>query len=306
MVLTNVPGPRRALSVAGTPLGGVLVWAPCSGSIGMSISIFSYAGQGHRRVPHRRRARPRPAGARRRGAGRGARHRPRRARRRLLVERLELRGGSARRPFARLTFSVGVSSPAAWERSWSSTAKRLICSIRATLSFTSSTASWSTSCTARVADHRRQIRRHAGALGERVELVRVERQQRHEVRAVVAVDDGLRDPARLAQRGLEVRRADVLAARRDDQVLLAPGDGDEAVRVDLAEVAGLQPAGRRRCRASRPRRGGSRRTRAARASAPRRPRRSPPRCRAAAGRRSRSGTRPGVLSVAAAHVSVIP
>ena len=45
MVLTNVPGPRRARSVAGTPLGGVLVWAPCSGSVGMSISIFSYAGK---------------------------------------------------------------------------------------------------------------------------------------------------------------------------------------------------------------------------------------------------------------------
>jgi WS/DGAT/MGAT family acyltransferase len=45
MVLTNVPGPRRRLSVAGTPLAGVLVWAPCSGSIAMSVSIFSYAGK---------------------------------------------------------------------------------------------------------------------------------------------------------------------------------------------------------------------------------------------------------------------
>jgi WS/DGAT/MGAT family acyltransferase len=45
MVLTNVPGPRSKLSVAGTELAGVLVWAPCSGSIGMSISIFSYAGK---------------------------------------------------------------------------------------------------------------------------------------------------------------------------------------------------------------------------------------------------------------------
>jgi hypothetical protein len=44
MVLTNVPCPRHRLSVAGTPLGGVLVWAPCSGSVGMSVSIFSYAG----------------------------------------------------------------------------------------------------------------------------------------------------------------------------------------------------------------------------------------------------------------------
>jgi hypothetical protein len=45
MVLTNVPGPRRPLSLAGTPLGGVLVWAPCSGTVGMSVSVFSYAGK---------------------------------------------------------------------------------------------------------------------------------------------------------------------------------------------------------------------------------------------------------------------
>jgi len=45
MVLTNVPGPRRRLSLAGTPLSGVLVWAPCSGSVGMSVSVFSYAGK---------------------------------------------------------------------------------------------------------------------------------------------------------------------------------------------------------------------------------------------------------------------
>ena len=45
MVLTNVPGPRKQLSLAGTVLGGVLVWAPCSGSVGMSVSVFSYAGK---------------------------------------------------------------------------------------------------------------------------------------------------------------------------------------------------------------------------------------------------------------------
>lgn len=44
MVLTNVPGPRQRLSLAGTRLAGVLVWAPCSGSVAMSVSIFSYAG----------------------------------------------------------------------------------------------------------------------------------------------------------------------------------------------------------------------------------------------------------------------
>ena len=45
MVLTNVPGPRRAVTLAGTPVRGVLVWAPCSGGVGMSVSIFSYAGK---------------------------------------------------------------------------------------------------------------------------------------------------------------------------------------------------------------------------------------------------------------------
>ena len=45
MVLTNVPGPRRPVALAGTPVRGVLVWAPCSGSVGMSVSVFSYAGR---------------------------------------------------------------------------------------------------------------------------------------------------------------------------------------------------------------------------------------------------------------------
>ena len=45
MVVTNVPGPREPVSFAGTPVTGVLVWAPCSGSLGMTVSIFSYAGE---------------------------------------------------------------------------------------------------------------------------------------------------------------------------------------------------------------------------------------------------------------------
>lgn len=45
MVLTNVPGPRAAVTLAGQRVGGVLVWAPCSGSVGMSVSVFSYAGE---------------------------------------------------------------------------------------------------------------------------------------------------------------------------------------------------------------------------------------------------------------------
>jgi len=45
LVVTNVPGPQRRLSFAGVPIEGVLVWAPCSGSLGMTVSIFSYAGE---------------------------------------------------------------------------------------------------------------------------------------------------------------------------------------------------------------------------------------------------------------------
>ena len=44
LVLTNVPGPREPVTVAGARVGGVLVWAPCAGDIAMSVSIFSYAG----------------------------------------------------------------------------------------------------------------------------------------------------------------------------------------------------------------------------------------------------------------------
>jgi len=44
-VLTNVPGPRTTIYLAGSPIRGVLVWAPVSGNVAMSVSIFSYAGE---------------------------------------------------------------------------------------------------------------------------------------------------------------------------------------------------------------------------------------------------------------------
>lgn len=45
LVVTNVPGPRQQLHLAGAPVTGVLVWAPPSGSLGMTVSIFSYNGE---------------------------------------------------------------------------------------------------------------------------------------------------------------------------------------------------------------------------------------------------------------------
>jgi diacylglycerol O-acyltransferase len=44
-VITNVPGPSQEVYFAGSAVRGVLVWAPRSGSVGMSVAIFSYAGQ---------------------------------------------------------------------------------------------------------------------------------------------------------------------------------------------------------------------------------------------------------------------
>jgi diacylglycerol O-acyltransferase / wax synthase len=44
-VMTNVPGPNEPVYLAGTPIRTVLVWAPTSGHIGMSVSIFSYRGE---------------------------------------------------------------------------------------------------------------------------------------------------------------------------------------------------------------------------------------------------------------------
>lgn len=45
LVVTNVPGPRRQVHFAAVPVTGVMVWAPCSGSMGMTVSIFSYGGE---------------------------------------------------------------------------------------------------------------------------------------------------------------------------------------------------------------------------------------------------------------------
>lgn len=44
-VLTNVPGPRRPMELAGAQVDGVVGWAPCSGQQTVTVCIFSYAGQ---------------------------------------------------------------------------------------------------------------------------------------------------------------------------------------------------------------------------------------------------------------------
>jgi len=44
-VLTNVPGPRTRMTLAGAEVDGIVGWAPCSGRQAITICIFGYAGE---------------------------------------------------------------------------------------------------------------------------------------------------------------------------------------------------------------------------------------------------------------------
>jgi WS/DGAT/MGAT family acyltransferase len=44
-VMTNVPGPRERIYLAGSPLESMMFWVPQSARLGLGISILSYAGQ---------------------------------------------------------------------------------------------------------------------------------------------------------------------------------------------------------------------------------------------------------------------
>ncbi len=43
-VMTNVPGPRQVIYLAGKPLRSLMFWVPQPGNLGMGVSIISYAG----------------------------------------------------------------------------------------------------------------------------------------------------------------------------------------------------------------------------------------------------------------------
>jgi diacylglycerol O-acyltransferase len=44
-VITNVPGPKEQLYLAGAPLETIMFWVPQSGHLGLGVCILSYAGQ---------------------------------------------------------------------------------------------------------------------------------------------------------------------------------------------------------------------------------------------------------------------
>ncbi len=74
-----------------------------------------------------------------------------------------------------------------------------------------------------------------------LERLEVRHQQRREELPAVADHHRLADEAAPLQRVLDRRRRHVLAVGVDDQLLLAVGDPQEALGVDLADVAGVEP-----------------------------------------------------------------
>src|SRR4051794_30610883 len=83
---------------------------------------------------------------------------------------------------------------------------------------------------------------HAQRRGIAFQFVEVRDEQRREVFAAVADEHRRADVRRAFQKCFQRLRSDVLAVRVDDDVFLAVGDLQETVLVDLADVAGVEPA----------------------------------------------------------------
>src|SRR5207253_7057674 len=74
------------------------------------------------------------------------------------------------------------------------------------------------------------------------DLVRVERDERDAVFPVVADHDGLAHVWLELQEILDLLGRDVLPARRLEEILLPVRDAEEPVRVELPDVARVEPA----------------------------------------------------------------
>jgi diacylglycerol O-acyltransferase / wax synthase len=44
LVVSSLAGPKTSLRLAGQPLGAVVIWAPAAATIGLSVTLFGYAG----------------------------------------------------------------------------------------------------------------------------------------------------------------------------------------------------------------------------------------------------------------------
>ena len=144
----------------------------------------------------------------------------------------------------RLTFSDGVSSPVASVKSCGRIRNTLIASALET--------AWLASSTARLDLGPQRL--VVAQLGDAVvsgpavrgqplrQRLLVDGDQRGDERLPVADHHALADQRVRPDPVLQHRRGDVLAAGGDDDLLLAPGDLQVAVVVELAQVAGVEPA----------------------------------------------------------------
>src|SRR3954453_22781730 len=79
-------------------------------------------------------------------------------------------------------------------------------------------------------------------LGVFFDILLIDHEQTRQIRPLVADHHRVRDVRRELQLVLDFRRRDVLAARRDDDVLHPVGDLDEAFIVDDPDIARVEPA----------------------------------------------------------------
>ena len=142
----------------------------------------------------------------------------------------------------RLTFCVGVSSPVSRVNSLGSSSQATIFSKPARLALTASTSWPISSLHLRIGDQLLVAPPWRSLLlRPRLERLEVGHQQRREELPAVADHHRLADVAARLERVLDRRRRHVLAVGVDDQLLLAVGDAQEALGVDLADVAGVEP-----------------------------------------------------------------
>ena len=146
--------------------------------------------------------------------------------------------------WARLTFMEGVRWPEASVKSAGTIRKDLIASAWDTDWLAWLMSSWTAALTVgllRSLGERGRGREPVAAQPAREGLL-VQGHEGADERAVVAHHEHLRDERVRPDLVLQQGRDHVLAAGRDDDFLLAPGDGQEALLVELADVAGAEPA----------------------------------------------------------------
>src|SRR6266508_3642924 len=131
--------------------------------------------------------------------------------------------------FFRFTFSDGVISSSSMVKSRASSAKRRIFSCRSRFLLKRSSSSW------------KICRTRSFCTSSARELLEVRHDERGEQLPPVADEHRRADVRRALEQRLQRLRGDVLPVGVDDDVFLAVGDFQEAVAVDLADVAGVKP-----------------------------------------------------------------